>query len=395
MIFRKVFVIGWLMIFVLSCAKPKPDEKALAMWGAYNALLTKYQNLLKSAENDSLYRALLENKKSDLNLLLQQYRSESTTAELELVRSQVLIELKEYERAGQLLDQLVAQESRYSIYARFQKVRLLQSTRKYSAALELFWPIEKKMAEDEQYLDVLFNFAFEAPDRKDREYFSRKLFNLNKWPENDLRYKSDIIENLALLEKMKGNAEEARKILNEGIAELTGTGSEISLQATLNLMDLVGKTAPGLTAETWFNSPAFELSDQKGKVVVIDFWAPWCAPCRVVIPTLVEIYQQNKDKGLVLLGYTRLYGYYRDEKQRFDKIEAKEEISLIREFLKRFNMSYPVAIARGKEGFESYHIHGIPTLIIIDRQGQVADFKIGSGNEQYVKDRIQQLLNAD
>jgi thiol-disulfide isomerase/thioredoxin len=393
--FRKVFIVCLLIIFAMSCGKPKPDEKALAMWGAYNALLTKYQHLLKSAESDSLYRALLDNKKSDLNLLLQQYQSESSTAELELVRSQILIELKEYEIAGQLLDQLIAPESRYSTYARFHKVRVLQSTNKYVEALELFRPIEKKVAVNEQYLDVLFNFAFEAPDLKDQEYFSRELFNLNKWPENDLRYKSDIIENLALLEKMKGNAEEARKILNRGIAELTGTGSETSLQATLNLMDLIGKTAPELTAETWFNSKAFNLSDHQGKVVIIDFWAPWCAPCRVIIPTLVEIYQQNKDKGLVLLGYTRLYGHYRDERQRFDKVEPKEEIRLTREFLKRFNMVYPVAIAKGKEGFESYYIRGIPTLIMIDKQGQVADFKIGSGNEQFVKDRIQQLLNAN
>ena len=184
---RRILISCWLLVFVISCGKPKPDEKALAMNGAYNALLTKYQNLLRSAENDSLYRVLLENKKSDLTMLLKQYQSESSTAGLELVRSQILIELKEYERAGQILDQIITQESPYSASARFHKVRVLQSTNNYEEALELFRPIEEKVAVDEQYLEVLYNFAFEAPELRDQEYFSRKLLHLNKWPENDLR----------------------------------------------------------------------------------------------------------------------------------------------------------------------------------------------------------------
>ncbi len=201
-------------------------------------------------------------------------------------------------------------------------------------------------------------------------------------------------KNLALLVKMKGKIEEARHILNQGIAELTGSGHEISLQSTLKLLDLIGQPAPELFAETWLNAKPFKLQDQTGKVIVIDFWAPWCPPCRAIIPDLVEIYQEYKHKGLVMLGYTRLYGRYRDDIQRFDKTPPKEEIRLTSEFLKRFQITYPVAIAKGKEGFETYHIRGIPTVILIDKQGRVADFKIGSGHEQYLKTRIQQLLNA-
>jgi hypothetical protein len=53
-----------------------------------------------------------------------------------------------------------------------------------------------------------------------------------------------------------------------------------------------------------------------------------------------------------------------------------------------------VAIVYDKRGFEDYSIRGIPTLIFIDKKGKIADFKIGSGNEQYVEDKIEQLLNV-
>ena len=392
--FSRSMLIFCLLIFFISCGKQKTDEQALAMEGAYQALLTKYDNLLKAAESDSVYRSLQENKKSDLNMLLNQYQSESASAGLDLVRSQILIELKDYDRAGQLLDQIISRESTQVSAARFHKVRVLQSRNKFQEALEIFRPIEEKVQVNEQYLDILFNFAYEASELKDQEYFTRKLLTLNQWPDNDLRFKSDMIENLALLEKMKGNPETARQILEQGIAELSGTGNETSLQSTLQLWDLIGKPAPALMAETWLNSKEFKLSDQQGKVLVIDFWAPWCGPCRTVIPALVEIYKQNVDNGLVVLGYTRLYGRYSDEMQRLPEVEPKDEIRLTSEFLKRFDMTYPVAIANGKEGFETYHIRGIPTLIMIDRQGWVADFKIGSGNEQYVKDKIQELLKT-
>lgn len=392
--FRAFLMSGCLLFVLISCEKKHVDENALAMGGAYQAVLTKYENLLKSAESDSAYRALQANKKSDLMLLLQQYQTELSTPDLDLIRGQILIDLEQYEQAASILDRLISSETPNTVLARFHKVRLLQETQKFSEALELFRPIENKIAIGDQYLEVLMNFAFEAPDLNDQEYFSRKLLNLNKWPEENLRYKSDIIENLAMLVKMKGQIEEARQILNQGIAELTGTGNETSLQSTLKLLDLIGQPAPELFAETWLNSKPFTLKDQKGKVIVIDFWATWCPPCRAIIPSLVDIYREYKDQGLVMLGYTRLYGRYRDDIQRFDKTEPKEEIRLTSEFLKRFQMTYPIAIAKGKEGFETYHIRGIPTLILIDKQGRVADFKIGSGNEQYVKTRIQQLLNA-
>ena len=385
-----------LIIFTLaigvSCNQYSKDENTKAMGGAYVALLDKYTHLMDSVESDTAYRALVENKKTDLQMLLEQYQNESSTAQLEIIRSQILIDLKEYEEAISKLDKVIEENKKLADFARFQKVRALQASGEMAEALTLFRTIESGLEINDQYLDVLINFAFEAPELSDQELFSRDLLTRDRWPQNDLKYKSYIYRNLALIELQKGNTDEARTILEQGISSLKEKGITKSLESTLQLMNLIGKPAPELFAETWLNSRPLKLKDLRGKAVVIDFWATWCSPCRAVIPTLVETYEEHKINGLVVLGYTRLYGSYRDDQKRLGPVEPRDEIRLTGEFLKRYKMTYPVAIAHNKDGFENYFIHGIPTLIFINKAGIVTGFKIGSGNEQYVEDQIRGLL---
>ncbi|UCF64777.1 MAG: redoxin domain-containing protein [bacterium] len=387
-----------LIIFTLaigiSCSQNSKDENAQAMGGAYVALLDKYTHLMDSVKSDSSYRALVENKKIDLKMLLEQYQGESSTAQLEIIRSQILIDLKEYENAISKLDKVIEQGKSLADFARFQKVRALQASDEMAAALTLFHTIDSELEINDQYLEMLINFAFEAPELSEQELFSRELLEMDRWPQNDLSMKSYIYRNLALIELQKGNTEEAKMILEQGISSLKEAGQTKSLESTMQLMNLIGEPAPELFAETWLNSQPLKLKDLRGKAVVIDFWATWCSPCRAVIPSLVETYEQHKSAGLVVLGYTRLYGSYRDDQKRLGPVEPKDEIRLTGEFLKRFKMTYPVAIAHNKDGFDDYFVNGIPTLVFIDKQGIVKGFKIGSGNEQYVAEQIRKLLET-
>ena len=95
-----------------------------------------------------------------------------------------------------------------------------------------------------------------------------------------------------------------------------------------------------------------------------------------------------------MIGYTRLYGNYRDDIQRKGKVEPEEEIRLTKDFLKRFGINYPVAIAEDTGVFDNFQIRGIPTMFFIDKDGRVADFKVGSGNEKFISDKIQYLLGS-
>lgn len=391
------YIYGFLSLVLIGigCSTDKEDERVTAMRGAFTALLTKYDELIKTADNDSIYTMLLENKKADLMKLLEQYQNAESTDALELVRSIVLIELQDYNTALNKLNRIIECRKELADKAKFHKMVILQKNKEMEAAIQLFQEIEDKISFNEQTAEVFLNFAFEAPELKTREKFTQDLLELEEWPEKYKPYEPYIYRNMALIHKERDNIDVAKSVLNEGITKLEAKSlSTKPLESTLNLINLVGKPAPELFAETWLNSDPIKLNRVKGKVVVIDFWAPWCAPCRTIIPTLVEEYNKNKNNGLIILGFTRLYGMYRDDIQRIGKVEPRDEIRLTRDFLKRNNVNYPVAIAHNEIGFDIYFISSIPTLVYVDKQGNIADFEIGSGNEQSIGDQIQKLLNA-
>jgi len=116
--------------------------------------------------------------------------------------------------------------------------------------------------------------------------------------------------------------------------------------------DLTGQAFIEITAENWLNSDPLKIADLKGKVVVAEFWATWCPPCRKSIPHLIELNEKFKDKGVVIIGIT---------KENKEKVEP---------FVKEMKMNYPVAI--GSNSGKEYGVTGIPTAFVISREGKIA-----------------------
>jgi len=161
----------------------------------------------------------------------------------------------------------------------------------------------------------------------------------------------------------------------------------------LSQNDLINSEPAKIEADTWLNSKALDLNELKGKVVLIDFWAAWCGPCRHVIPSLVDLYNSQKEKGLVVIGFTRLFGQYRDDKINKGTVKPEEEINLTKDFLKRFKITYPIAIASKNDVFIDYKIRGIPTLFLISKQGKIVYVKVGAGNPKDIEKKVKELLN--
>ncbi len=134
--------------------------------------------------------------------------------------------------------------------------------------------------------------------------------------------------------------------------------------------------APAFTL-TSTNGKQINLSDYKGKIVILDFWATWCAPCRKGIPDLIEIQKQYKD-NVVIVGIS---------------LDQQNTISYVIPFMKEFGINYPVVYGNEKVVVDYGSIPSIPTSFIIDNNGNVVDVFIGLVPKSTYVTKIKNLIS--
>jgi peroxiredoxin len=110
-------------------------------------------------------------------------------------------------------------------------------------------------------------------------------------------------------------------------------------QANFTLTDLQGKS--------------WTLKDLRGKVVVVNFWATWCPPCRKEMPDLDALYQQHKDQGFIILAI------------------SDEEIAKVQPFIEQRKISYPILLDPGRKVNDLFEVQGIPKSFVYDRDGKL------------------------
>jgi cytochrome c biogenesis protein CcmG/thiol:disulfide interchange protein DsbE len=122
------------------------------------------------------------------------------------------------------------------------------------------------------------------------------------------------------------------------------------------------------------------LADYKGKVILLDFWATWCIPCKVEIPWFVEFQTKYGPKGLQAIG-----------------VSVDDTVAKLKPYVAQFKMNYPVLLGLGHDDIQDAYgpIWGLPLTVLISRDGKTCSKHTGLGSKAAFESEIKALLAAN
>jgi peroxiredoxin len=133
--------------------------------------------------------------------------------------------------------------------------------------------------------------------------------------------------------------------------------------------NLEGRPAPDFTLPNLAGNTV-ALKQLRGQIVVLDFWATWCGPCRIDMPRIEALHQELKDKGLRVFGVNG------------------EDTNVARSYVERNGYTFPTLSDSGMQVAQLYEVNALPTAVVIDKEGKIAAYLQGSGTKERLLEAI-------
>lgn len=154
----------------------------------------------------------------------------------------------------------------------------------------------------------------------------------------------------------------------DGSAAVGATGGKCDAKAKPANLDFVVKD---------MNGADVKLADYKGKVILLNFWATWCGPCKIEIPAFVELQEKYGEQGVQFLGFS-----------------VDDPVDKLKPFVEEYRINYPVLVGEGREDVQDAFgpIWGIPVTIMIGRDGSICKRHMGLATKEQFEHELQSLL---
>ena len=136
----------------------------------------------------------------------------------------------------------------------------------------------------------------------------------------------------------------------------------------------LGSPAPDFTLPSIDSTPV-RLSEFKGQPVFINFWATWCVPCREEMPLMQEVYDQYRDRGLVILA-----------------VNMEEDARTVRRWVEQGGFTFTFLLDGEGEQVKRYNVTAAPTSYFVGRDGVIRDLKLGALSRNDLQAKVEKLL---